>query len=123
MSERSRPPRLKPVSREQAGPPKKLTEAQREALSKWVSMAFVFLRSPGYAYHWDKEEDWHDVDKLQHTVDCAVALGEVFHNVPYFFVTEGFDFDLQERLMLAYAERFPIFRHLIAELREIRDMK
>jgi hypothetical protein len=121
MTSRRSPPTLRVVG-DGEEPPPPLTVEQREALARWLSHVFVYLRSPGYGYYWNSKDEWHDVKKLQATVDRAVAIGEAFHNVPYFFVRDGFKFDLQETIMKAYLRQCPEMEHLISELQEIRDM-
>lgn len=51
MRFRKGPPRLRLVSEGEEPPPRPLTQEQREALARWLSHVFVFLRLPGYGYY------------------------------------------------------------------------
>ena len=99
-----------------------LTQAQREALAELLNRAFVFMRSPGYQYYWDKPEDWNDLAKLQAAVDSSVAMAEAMHNVPLFLFRGHFDFTLQKKIMTVYAGACPNLAPLILDLEEIEAM-
>jgi hypothetical protein len=122
MSEKPEPPDLRLVSTSHDSEPKKLTQEQRAALAELLARVFVRLRSPGYQYFWNTPEDWNDVKKLQAAVDRSVAYGEVFHNLPRFLFRDGFDFDLQEKIMNGYLKQCPDLEAYIEDLRQIRKM-
>lgn len=100
-----------------------LTRAQQEALMKLLSTAFVFLRSPGYQYFWEKQEDWNDLAKVQAAVERSIAFGEALHNLPLYIFRNNFDFKFHKRMLESYLEDVPDFMVLINDLEDIENME
>lgn len=99
-----------------------LTQAQREALADLLYEAFVFLRSPGYGYFWDSQDDWNNLEKVQATVDWAVAFGEALHNIPKHLFSGDFDFEFHKAKIACYVDQNPRLAEFITRLEEIEAM-
>jgi hypothetical protein len=99
-----------------------LTQAQREALVDLLYRAFVYLRSPGYQYFWDSQEDWNKLEKVQAAVDWSVAFGEALHNIPKDIYGGNFDFKFHKAKIACYVDRNPRLAEFIARLEEIEAM-
>ena len=99
-----------------------LTRAQQEALMKLLSTAFVLLRSPGYQYFWEKQEDWNDLAKVQAAVERSIAFGEALHNLPLYIFRSNFDFKFHKRMLESYLDDVPDFMGLINDLEDIEKM-
>ena len=99
-----------------------LTRAQQEALMQLLSSAFVLLRSPGYQYFWEKQEDWNDLAKVQAAVERSIAFGEALHNIPLYIFRNNFDFSIHRQAMESYLEVVPDFAGLIEDLKDIEQM-
>ncbi|MBX3646567.1 MAG: hypothetical protein KF853_16015 [Rhodocyclaceae bacterium] len=100
----------------------KLTFEQRIALAYMLHKAFVYLRSPGYAYFWDKPDDQNNPVKLQTTLDRSIAIGEALHNMPLDILQSDFNFEFHKNKIAQYADIEPLLTSFIADLEEIESM-
>jgi len=100
-----------------------LSDAQRKAISERIlGSAFLYLRSPGYGYFWESEEDLQNPKKLRAALRRSICFGEALHNIALHLWSDDFWFDYQIRSLEFYAEDAPELKGFIEELNDIRNM-
>jgi len=99
-----------------------LTQAQREALLELLEYAFILMRSPGYRYFWDSQDDWNKIEKVQAAINWFVAFGEALHNIPSDLFSGNFDFEFHKAKIACYVDQNPLLAGFITRLEEIEAM-
>lgn len=96
-----------------------LTPEQRQALANLLTTVFLRQRSRSC---WPKKADLNDVDKMLAALERYAAIGDAFHNLPLYMLTDEFDFKYQILSLECHLDRVPELQEFIIRLKEIEKM-